>query len=100
MFCPNCTGNLFKNPKHAEGVWTCESCTSVYFILACEKSGKKVEPEDSADKINQCKHYGGDCSNGEKCSDECFEPHGDCIHPRGYIKSVRICGLCGKQLSG
>ena len=22
-----------------------------------------------------------------------------CTHPRGYIKSVRICGLCGEQLS-
>ena len=24
---------------------------------------------------------------------------GDCVHPRGYIKSERICGLCGKQPS-
>ncbi len=21
-----------------------------------------------------------------------------CVHPQGYIKSVRICGLCGEQL--
>ena len=21
-----------------------------------------------------------------------------CVHPKGYIKSVRVCGLCGKQL--
>ena len=21
-----------------------------------------------------------------------------CVHPRGYIKSVQICGLCGEQL--
>ena len=21
-----------------------------------------------------------------------------CVHPRGYIKSVRICGLCGEQM--
>jgi len=23
-----------------------------------------------------------------------------CTHPNGYIKSVRICGLCGEQLYG
>ena len=53
MFCPNCTGNLLKNPKHAEGVWTCEYCTAVYFILVCDKPGKKsqVEPKDSADAV-------------------------------------------------
>jgi len=21
-----------------------------------------------------------------------------CVHPNGYIKSVRICGLCGEQM--
>lgn len=21
-----------------------------------------------------------------------------CTHPRGYIKSIRICGLCGEQI--
>ena len=21
-----------------------------------------------------------------------------CVHPQGYIKSVRICGLCGEQM--
>ena len=24
----------------------------------------------------------------------------ECTHPKGYIKSVRICGACGEQLSG
>jgi len=24
----------------------------------------------------------------------------ECVHPKGYIKFVRICGLCGEQLSG
>jgi len=23
---------------------------------------------------------------------------GRCVHPRGYIKSVRVCGLCGEQV--
>jgi len=23
---------------------------------------------------------------------------GRCVHPKGYIKSVRICGLCGEQV--
>ena len=21
-----------------------------------------------------------------------------CVHPQGYIKSIRVCGLCGEQL--
>ncbi len=21
-----------------------------------------------------------------------------CVHPQGYIKSIRICGLCGEQM--
>lgn len=26
------------------------------------------------------------------------EPDNNCVHPRGYIKSIRVCGLCGKQV--
>jgi hypothetical protein len=29
------------------------------------------------DLRDSCKWYGGDCGQGEKCSDECFEPHDD-----------------------
>ena len=26
------------------------------------------------DLRNQCRHYGGDCGQGDKCSNDCFEP--------------------------
>lgn len=29
-----------------------------------------------------------------------IQPTKKCVHPKGYIKSVRICGFCGEQLSG
>lgn len=43
---------------------------------AARNKQHEVQQQDSAnDKINKCKWYGGDCGRGEKCSNECFEPH-------------------------
>lgn len=50
-----------------------------------------VENEDGTvtPKCDQCYH-------DPKFKDS---PDKECTHPRGYIKSVRICGACGEQLS-
>ena len=54
----------------------------------------------------QMKHV---CSSGGRDLyeeiDRCFiepsqqdnSPDAKCTHPKGYIKSIRICGLCGEQ---
>lgn len=34
-----------------------------------------INQSDKWDKRNSCIWYGGDCGNGEKCSDECYEPN-------------------------
>ena len=34
----------------------------------------------------------------EKEQDVQADAESRCVHPQGYIKSVRICGLCGEQL--
>lgn len=44
---------------------------------------------------------GEDATCFQTWAQEALEVHtAKCTHPTGYIKSVRICGLCGEQLSG
>ena len=33
LLCPNCTEELKKNPKHAEGTFLCSECGEEWFIL-------------------------------------------------------------------
>ena len=35
LLCPNCTSELKKNPKHAEGVWSCseEVCGKIWMLM-------------------------------------------------------------------
>lgn len=37
MNCPICKDKLIKNPKHAQGVFTCENCNTTFFILITSK---------------------------------------------------------------
>ena len=37
MNCPNCQNKLSKNLRHGEGVWYCEKCTYVWFIVNIKK---------------------------------------------------------------
>ncbi len=54
-----------------------------------------------------------DIRDSEVCSDKCYDLYMNnedenesgvaadaerYVHPQGYIKSVRVCGLCGEQL--
>lgn len=31
--CPNCTEELFRNPKRGEHTWECAACEGVWFII-------------------------------------------------------------------
>ena len=52
LLCPNCTSELKKNPKHAEGVWSCSDkmCGKIWMLMELpgdnyflKKSAKKAK---------------------------------------------------------
>ncbi len=59
----------------------------------------KLEPEWAANRLQE-----GEKRFDELCELKAVSQPGvaadaeRCVHPQGYIKSVRICGLCGEQL--
>lgn len=42
MLCPNCKAVLVKKAASAQGVWHCDSCGSVFFIVVI------TEPKEDA----------------------------------------------------
>lgn len=42
MLCPNCSKGLSKDKKHGEGVWQCNNCGAVWFLLNIRKSKKET----------------------------------------------------------
>lgn len=60
-----------------------------------------VENEDGTvtPKCEQC-HYNPKFEDNKQENRQLKDsPDKECTHPRGYIKSVRVCGACGEQLS-
>ena len=75
--CPFCGGEASLNKTESGLLWSvlCVGCSVITDLYRTE-----------AEVIEAWNRRKGD------------EGKTDCTHPRGYVKSVRVCGLCGEQL--